>query len=64
MPEELRQFISVSLHAKPQDVILVDGLLGLDELSQLIPADRPDLSAHGEIFPRIPVARQLWCAFR
>jgi polyphosphate kinase len=43
MPEELRGFISESLHANPEDIILIDGLLGLDELSQLIPADRPEL---------------------
>jgi len=43
MPEELRGFITGSLHAEAQDVILVDGLLGLDELTQLIPADRPEL---------------------
>ncbi|HEX4182022.1 MAG TPA: RNA degradosome polyphosphate kinase [Caulobacteraceae bacterium] len=43
MPEELRTFIVGSLHAQPQDVLLVDGVLGLDELAQLIPADRSDL---------------------
>ncbi len=43
MPSELRGFIIENLHAEAQDVILVDGLLGLDELSQLIPADRADL---------------------
>jgi polyphosphate kinase len=43
MPEELRTFISANLHANAEDVILIDGLLGLDELSQLIPSDRPDL---------------------
>ncbi|HEY0436826.1 MAG TPA: polyphosphate kinase 1, partial [Phenylobacterium sp.] len=43
MPDELRSFITTSLHAEGQDILLVDGLLGLDELSQLIPADRPDL---------------------
>src|SRR6185295_18353600 len=43
MPEELRAFILQSLHANPEEVILIDGLLGLDELSQLIPADRPEL---------------------
>jgi polyphosphate kinase len=43
MPEELRAFIVEALHAKPQDVTLVDGVLSLDELAQLIPADRPDL---------------------
>ncbi|MDB5475438.1 MAG: ppk [Phenylobacterium sp.] len=43
MPEELRGFICENLHAEPQDILLVDGLLGLDELSQLIPPDRPEL---------------------
>ena len=43
MPEELRSFITGSLHAEAQDIILIDGLLGLDELTQLIPADRPEL---------------------
>ncbi|RYG01337.1 MAG: polyphosphate kinase 1, partial [Caulobacteraceae bacterium] len=43
MPEELRTFIVENLHAKEEDIILIDGLLGLDELSQLIPANRPDL---------------------
>jgi polyphosphate kinase len=43
MPEDLRNFITDNLHAEPQDVILVDGMLSLDELAQLIPADRPDL---------------------
>ncbi|WP_397419289.1 RNA degradosome polyphosphate kinase [Phenylobacterium sp.] len=43
MPEELRDFILQSLRAHPEDVIVFDGLLGLDELTQLIPSDRPDL---------------------
>ncbi|HSV03396.1 MAG TPA: RNA degradosome polyphosphate kinase [Phenylobacterium sp.] len=43
MPEELRAFITENLKAEPQDILLIDGLLGLDELSQLIPADRPEL---------------------
>ncbi len=43
MPDELRGFICTNLHAHSEDVILVDGLLGLDELSQLIPADRSEL---------------------
>ena len=43
MPEELQGFITAALHAEPQDIILVDGLLGLDELTQLIPPDRPEL---------------------
>ncbi len=43
MPEELRAFICSNLHAETQDILIVDGLLGLDELTQLIPPDRPDL---------------------
>ncbi|HEY9219416.1 MAG TPA: RNA degradosome polyphosphate kinase [Phenylobacterium sp.] len=43
MPEELRAFICENLHAETQDIILIDGLLGLDELTQLIPSDRSDL---------------------
>ena len=43
MPEELRLFISEALHANPEDIILIEGLLGLDELTQIIPPDRPEL---------------------
>jgi polyphosphate kinase len=43
MPEELRGFICENLDAQPDDIILIDGALGLDELSQLIPPDRADL---------------------
>jgi polyphosphate kinase len=43
MPEELRGFICENLDAEPQDIMLIDGLLGLDELNQLIPPDRPEL---------------------
>lgn len=43
MPQDLRAFIVENLHAKEEDIILIDGLLGLDELSQLIPSNRPDL---------------------
>ncbi|MDB5452197.1 MAG: ppk [Caulobacteraceae bacterium] len=43
MADELRGFICESLHAHPQDIILIDGLLGLDELAQLIPPDRAEL---------------------
>lgn len=43
MPEDLREFIIEQLHAQPQDVTIVDGILGMSELSQLIPPDRNDL---------------------
>jgi polyphosphate kinase len=53
MPEELRGFICENLHAKPEDVIVLEGLLGLDELSQIIPADRPELKFK-PFTPRFP----------
>jgi len=43
MPEDLRRFIIQQLHAEKQDIQLVDGLLGLAQLSQLIPDERPEL---------------------
>ena len=43
MPAELRAFIIESLGAEPQDVVLVDGVLGLAQFGQLIPSDRADL---------------------
>ena len=53
MPGELRQFIVESLKAEPQDVIVVDGVLGLAQFSQLIPPDRADLKF--KLFePRFP----------
>ncbi|MEO1038335.1 MAG: RNA degradosome polyphosphate kinase [Pseudomonadota bacterium] len=43
MPEDLRRFIVQQLQAERQDVVLVDGILGMAQLSQLIADDRPDL---------------------
>ena len=43
MPTDLREFIVRNLNAEPQDVVLVDGMLGLNQLSKLIPPDRADL---------------------
>jgi len=43
MPADLREFIVEHLHAEPRDIVLVDGVLGLAQLSQLIPPDRADL---------------------
>lgn len=53
MPEELRRFIIQKLHAEKQDVQLVDGILGLAQLSQLIPDERPEL-AFTPYEPRFP----------
>ena len=43
MPADLRDFIVENLHAQRDDIIPITGLLSLDELSQLIPPDRPEL---------------------
>jgi polyphosphate kinase len=43
MPDELRAFILEGLQAEPQDVVKVDGKLGLAQLEQLIPPDLPEL---------------------
>ncbi|MDO1558841.1 RNA degradosome polyphosphate kinase [Brevundimonas sp. 2R-24] len=43
MPEELRAFILDQLEAQDADVVTVDGVLGLAQLTQLIPDDRPEL---------------------
>src|ERR1700723_1090974 len=42
MPEALRPFIVEGLQAEPQDVVKVDGKLGLAQLSELIPSDLPE----------------------
>ena len=43
MPPDLRSFLVEHLAAEPQDVVVVEGMLGLAQLSELIPTDRPDL---------------------
>ncbi|MEO8926203.1 MAG: RNA degradosome polyphosphate kinase [Caulobacteraceae bacterium] len=43
MPDDLREFIVEGLRAEPQDVVRMDGKLGLAQLAQLIPADHPEL---------------------
>ena len=43
MPDDLRAFIIENLHAEPQDVVVVDGMLGLAQVSALITPDRSDL---------------------
>ncbi|WP_313577116.1 RNA degradosome polyphosphate kinase [Brevundimonas sp.] len=53
MPDDLRDFIIAQLHAQPQDVVLVDGMLGLAQLSELIPGGHPDLKFKG-YEPRYP----------
>jgi polyphosphate kinase len=53
MPSDLRDFIVGELEAAPQDVVMIDGMLGLAQLSELIPSGHPDLKFPG-YEPRYP----------
>jgi polyphosphate kinase len=53
MPEDLRTFLMRELHAAPDEMILIEGLLGMSQLGQLIPPDRPDLKFQ-PFEPRFP----------
>ena len=52
-PDHLRALIQERLQATPQDVIAVEGILGLAQTSELIPSDRPDLQFE-PFEPRFP----------
>ena len=50
MPEELRKFVQRALSTTDDDVLIVDGVLAMNELSQLTRLERPDL----EFAPYVP----------
>jgi polyphosphate kinase len=53
MPERLRAFVTGDVDVVASGVVLIDGLLALEELSQIISVDRPELK-FPPINPRFP----------
>lgn len=43
VPDTLREFVTTALQTKPSDVVKIDGLMALSDLSQMVKLDVPDL---------------------
>lgn len=52
-PEKLKSVVMAELGVRPQDVIEIDGMIGIDDLSELVTDARPDL-LWPQFTPRIP----------
>ena len=53
LPERLRQFVAEELHVDEDDMILVDGMLGVADVGELIVGQHPDLKFPPHL-PRFP----------
>jgi len=53
MPESLRAFVAGDVDVVPSGIVLIDGTLALNELSQLVGIDRPELK-FPPLTPRFP----------